>query len=86
MVMLSGGMTFTRSLINVFTLNAAAGSLSPMGTTRSTCMAFSVMVPVLSTHSTSTRASVSMHFISWTRTFLEESRITLTASATLARR
>lgn len=84
--MLSVGIAFTRSLISVVSLSAAAESLSSMGITLFTCMAFSVMVPVLSTHSTLTRASVSMHFMSWTRTFLDESRTTLTASATLARR
>ena len=51
-----------------------------------TCMVLSVMVPVLSTQSTSTRASVSIHFISCTRTFFPARRITLITRATLASR
>ena len=49
-------------------------------------MLFSVMVPVLSTHSTLTRASVSMLRISCSSTFFWASLIELTASATLASR
>ena len=46
----------------------------------------SVMVPVLSTHSTSTRARVSMQFMSWTRTFCWASFMAETAMATLVSR
>lgn len=44
------------------------------------------MVPVLSTHSTSTRARVSMQFMSWTRTFCWASFMAETAMATLVSR
>jgi hypothetical protein len=44
------------------------------------------MVPVLSTHKTSTRASVSIEFMSWTRVFFWASRTTDTARATLVSR
>ena len=40
-------------------------------------------MPVLSTHSTSTRARVSMAFISWINVRFRARRTTLTASATL---
>ena len=46
-------------------------------------ISFSVMVPVLSTQSTSTRASVSIPLSSWIRVCRLASRITPTASATL---
>ena len=46
----------------------------------------SVMVPVLSTHSTSTRASVSMQFMSWTKTCCFASFMADTAMATLVSR
>ena len=45
-----------------------------------------VIVPVLSTHRTFTLASVSTQFISCTSTLFFPSLITLTTSATLARR
>ena len=49
-------------------------------------MALSVMVPVLSMHSTSTRASVSMQFMSWVSTRRLASRSMPMASATLVSR
>ena len=51
-----------------------------------TSISGTVMVPVLSTHSTFTRASVSIHFMSWISTFCFPSLITDTTIATLARR
>ena len=48
-----------------------------------TCIPGSVIVPVLSTHNTLTRASVSMHFISWIKTFFCARRTEDTAIATL---
>ena len=59
---------------------------SSRGTSSRTVMPGSVMVPVLSTHSTSTRARVSMQFMSWARVFFWARRIMLTARATLVRR
>ena len=50
----------------------------------STRMVGSVMVPVLSTHRTSTRARDSMHFMFWTRTFLYASLTVETTIAMLA--
>ena len=51
-----------------------------------TAILFFVIVPVLSTQSTLTLASVSTHTISCTTTFFFPSRITLTTRATLASR
>ena len=56
------------------------------GTTSRTCIWGLVTVPVLSTHSTSTRARVSMAFISWISVRFRASRTTLTARATLVSR
>ena len=49
-------------------------------------MVLSVIVPVLSTQRVSTRASVSMQFMSRVSTLRRASRIMLTASATLVSR
>ena len=49
-------------------------------------MTASVMVPVLSTHSTSTRARFSIQVMSWVKTRFRARRRTLTASATLVSR
>ena len=86
MVMLSFVMAAAKSLIRVRSGSMDSLSYSSVSITSCTFMVFSVMVPVLSTHSTSTRASVSMHFISWSRTFFWASRTALTARATLASR
>lgn len=56
------------------------------GITSCTSILGSVMVPVLSTHSTSTRARVSMQFMSWTSTFCCASFMADTAMATLVSR
>ena len=53
------------------------------GTSSSTCMVPSVMVPVLSRHRVSTRANVSTQYKSRTRVFRAESFTTLTAKHTL---
>ena len=70
---------------------AASSSASGISSDRNgmtffTLIVLSVIVPVLSTQSTSTRASVSMHFILCTSTFCIARRMTLTANATLASR
>ena len=56
------------------------------GTVFSTIILFSVMVPVLSTQSTSTRASVSIQSISWTSVFLCARRMTPAIRAMEVRR
>ena len=65
----------------VRTASRYSGFPSDRGTTFSTSISGSVMVPVLSTHSTSTRASVSMQFMSCTSTFF---RLSFTADAAMA--
>ena len=55
------------------------------GASPSTCMVPSVMVPVLSKHRVSTRARVSMQYMSCTRVLRAESLMTLTAKARLMR-
>ena len=61
-------------------------SFPSAGTKRLTFIVFSVIVPVLSTHKTSTLAKVSIHFIFRTKTFFLARRIMLTTIATLAKR
>ena len=56
------------------------------GTTSSTVILFSVTVPVLSTQRTSTRASVSMQPMSWTRVRFCARRTTPAARAMLVSR
>ena len=68
------------------TIDIVSVTLSLQKTTSLTDISGFVIVPVLSTHSTLTLASVSTQFISCTRTFLPASLLTLTTSATLARR
>ena len=65
---------------------SVTGAASSNTTGSSACIALSVIVPVLSTHSTSTRASVSMQFMSWVSTRRRASRIMPTARATLVSR
>ena len=65
------------------TSSSSSGGSSDRGRTFSTSIFGSVMVPVLSTHSTSTRASVSMQFISWVSTRFLDSFIAEAATATL---
>ena len=55
-------------------------------TTSSTAILFSVTVPVLSTQSTSTRASVSMQPMSWTSVFFCARRTTPATRAMLVSR
>ena len=64
----------------------AASSVSPRGMTRRSDISPVVMVPVLSRHSTSTRARVSMPYSSCTSVLRLPSRTTPTASATLVSR
>ena len=64
----------------------ASSSTPSSSSTSYTCIPGSVIVPVLSTHSTLTRASVSMHFISWINTFFCARRTEDTAIATLDNR
>ena len=59
---------------------------SSRGTILSTRISFSVMVPVLSTQSTSTRARVSIQLSSCTRVWRRARRMTPTARATLGSR
>ena len=66
--------------------SSSGGRESARGITLSTTMSGSVMVPVLSTQSTSTRARVSMLFMSWTRTRWRLSFWADTARATLVSR
>ena len=56
------------------------------GTASATSILLSVTVPVLSTHSVSTRASVSMLFMSWSMILRRASMTELVASVTLTRR
>jgi len=67
-------------------LSSRSGASSVSGSTLSTSILASVMVPVLSTHRTSTRARASMQFISCTNTFWRVSLIADTAMATLVNR
>ena len=68
-------------------ISSASGiSFARNGMTFFTLIVLSVIVPVLSTQSTSTRANVSIHFILCTSTFCVARRMTLTANATLASR
>ena len=62
------------------------GVFSASGSGSSACIVLSVIVPVLSTQRVSTRASVSMQFMSRVSTLRRASRIMLTASATLVSR
>ena len=57
-----------------------------IATISSTPIVLSVIVPVLSTHKTLTRASVSILFMSWRSTFFCANFIALTANAMLASR
>ena len=63
-------------------MSASEQAALSRGTTSRTCIWGLVTVPVLSTHSTSTRARVSMAFISWISVRFRASRTTLTARAT----
>ncbi len=64
---------------------SATGSESSSTATCCTAMPGSVSVPVLSTQTTSTRASTSTAGMSWTRAFFCARRMTDTAIATLVR-
>ena len=86
MVLLSLLMAPTKSDRRPFNSGIFSASYSFVGIMSLTLIEFSVIVPVLSTQSTLTRASVSILFISWSRTFLWASLIELTANATLASR
>ena len=86
MVTLPSGMAATKAAMQAFKPWPWDGSKPGKGTTALTCISFSVMVPVLSTQSTSARARASIHFMSCTSTFREASRMTLTTNATLASR
>ena len=88
-VALSHGRARTQSEIVFATLffsSSAARFWSFARINCATSISGTVMVPVLSTHSTFTRASVSIHFMSWISTFCFPSLITDTTIATLARR
>ena len=63
-----------------------SGPSPPRGISSWTSIFVSVMVPVLSAQSTSTRARVSMEFMSWTRTFRPAKMREDTAMATLVSR
>ena len=67
-------------------MSASVQAAASRSATSRTCIWGQVTVPVLSTHSTSTRARVSMAFISWISVRFRASRTTLTARATLVRR
>ena len=86
MVLLSLLMAPTKSDRRPFNSGIFSASYSFVGIMSLTLIEFSVIVPVLSTQSTLTRASVSILFISWSKTFCFARRIALTAIATLARR
>ena len=62
---------------------AETAAVSPTGRTSATSIVPSVMVPVLSRHSTSTRASTSMAASSWTSVRRRARRTTPAAKATL---
>ena len=68
------------------TRDSKASSLIPSSifTKPSTCMSGPVIVPVLSTQSTSTRARASIHFMFWTRTSFFASLKAETTMAMLA--
>ena len=84
-VSLSGGAAWN-SAERIF-VTSGSGYSSPASRIGSPAsMTASVMVPVLSTQRTSTRARFSMQFMSWVRTRFRARRRTLTASATLVSR